>query len=205
MDNEAKVLPIDDFVEVVKKQDNDTIENEIKADGTEAKEPTKTDVVDSAEVEVKPKGEGETDIIVDDELKGDDIVDLEHAIKDKDNEPTGELIESDVVEDEDKKRDKFLAEAQDICDSADFGLNVKMPYQQGRESYRSVVFHFAKANPQFLDKKYSNLRLDSFTNELCDEVKNDMFSKIKSHKPKPIQQKHIFVDTGKGYRVMSDF
>lgn len=198
--DENKVIPLDDVIEVVKANNDENVDKEVKADEKEV-EATKTDVVDSAEVVVEPKDEGETDVVVSDDNSKDEEVIIE-ATKD---EPAGEIIESDVVEDEDKKRDAFLAEAQDICDSADYGVNVKMPYSKGRETYRSVVFRFAKTNPQFLDKKYSNLRLDTYTNELCDEVKSDMFNKIKSHKPKAVTQKGVFVDTGKGYKVMRDF
>lgn len=198
-------IQLDDIVEVVTKADSS------------AEEKVATDVVDSDvdvkdvkdDVDVKDvKDVIKDEVKADDEPKDEDIVGLNIDLPiepTEPTEPTGELIDSEVREDEDIKRDEFLSETRDICDSADYGVDVKMPMLKGRHSYRSAVFAFVKLNPQFLSKKYSNLRLDSLNNELCDEVKADMFNNIKNSKPQVKQVIGGFVETGKGYRLMENF
>lgn len=197
---EKEILPLNDIVEVV-----------LKPKETEPELPTEPQADAKAEVEPLADSENGSEKVVteiaDSENESEKVVTeiADSEVISLEAEPKAELIESDIREDEDKKRDAFLAEARDICDSADFGVSVKMPHLEGRHSYRSALYNFVKLNPQFVSKKYANLRLDSYNNELCDEVKNDIFANIAKSKP---QIKNIvkgFVDTGKGYLVMENF
>lgn len=212
---EQRILPIEDIIEVMPR-------TATKADEGE-KDEVKTAVVDSLESEVKdevkadegiekvneaePKSNNDV-VIADDEPADDDIVGLntpDSELPKHNNEIVGEVIDSDVIENEDVKRDAFLAEAREICDSADFGNEVKIPHFENRETYRSALYKFCKLNPKFVNVKYRNLRIDSYTNELCDEVKDSVFDNIKAHKPKVENVGGQWIDSGKGYRVMADF
>lgn len=200
MDNQ-KVVDLGDILpEVVLRADS------------EKPEKVETQRVDSDEPKDEPKKEEAkadegAENVNSDEPKDSDIVGLNVDLpaEPKDDEPQGELIESEVLEDDDKKRDNFWGETRDICDSADWGVDVKMPMLKGRHTYRSAVFSFAKLNPKFVDKKYSNLRLDSLTNELCDEIKQSMFSNIAKTKPNTKAIVNGFVDSGNGYKVQENF
>lgn len=90
-----------------------------------------------------------------------------------------EAIDSDEETDDDKEREKELKEMRKVCDSADANLQVKMPYINGRQTYRAVAHKFISANKGFLDKKYSNLALDSYTPELAKEVLESVYANIR--------------------------
>lgn len=90
-----------------------------------------------------------------------------------------EAIDSENETEDDKKRDSEIKEMRKVCDSADANLNVKMPFISGRQTYRAVAHKFIQANKQFVDKKYANLTLDSYTPELAKEVLENVYSNIR--------------------------
>lgn len=90
-----------------------------------------------------------------------------------------EAIDSENETDDDKEREKELKEMRKVCDSADANLNVRMPYINGRQTYRAVAHKFISANKGFLDKKYANLALDSYTPELAKEVLESVYANIR--------------------------
>ena len=91
------------------------------------------------------------------------------------------------------------------CDSAHGSLGVKMPILKGRQTMRSVVNKFVQANRVFVDSKYANLAVDSYTAELASEVLQSTLDNIRSASKKLESKKVGFVDTGKGYSTLSDF
>lgn len=217
--NERKVIPLNDIIEVVQKDlvradeetqtqkteivDSETAEpkdKEVKADEVKADEVKTDDALENIEPKAKAN---DKEVKIDNEPKDEDIVGLDAELPK--GEIESEIIDSDIVESDDKKRDEFLTQTREICDSADFGISVKIPHFENRETYRSAVYKFCKLNPKFVSDKYKNLRIDSLTNELCDEVKSSVFANIQSHKPKATQAKGQWIDTGRGYRVMVDF
>lgn len=110
-----------------------------------------------------------------------------------------EAIDSETETEDDKKRDDEIKEMRKVCDSADANLNVKMPFISGRQTYRAVAHKFVQANKQFLDKKYANLTLDSYTPELAKEVLESVYSNIR--KESKIDDKPVKVG---GYVRMPD-
>ena len=91
------------------------------------------------------------------------------------------------------------------CDSAHDSLGVKMPIFKGRQTMRSVVNKFVQANRSFVDSKYANLAVDSYTKELASEVLESTLNNIRSASSKLETKKEGFVDTGKGYSTLNDF
>lgn len=123
---------------------------------------------------------------------------VEEKVEKQDETPTkedskkaddSECIDSADETEDDKKRESELKEMRKVCDSADANLGVKMPYISGRQTYRSIAHKFIQSNKQFLDKKYANLALDSYTPELAEEVLKSVYANIaaKSSKPKEVR------------------
>ncbi len=123
---------------------------------------------------------------------------VEEKVEKQDEAPTkedskkaddSECIDSADETEDDKKRESELKEMRKVCDSADANLGVKMPYISGRQTYRSIAHKFIQSNKQFLDKKYANLALDSYTPELAEEVLKSVYANIaaKSSKPKEVR------------------
>ena len=107
---------------------------------------------------------------------------------------------------DDRLRDAELKRMRVICDSADTNLNVKMPFIAGRQTFRSVAHKFITSNKQFLNSKYANLTLDSYTPELAREVLDDVYSRIGEKAPKQVAKQELgFVDNGSGLMVKKDF
>lgn len=118
---------------------------------------------------------------------------VEPKEKDEKEEPKkaddSECIDSEDETEDDKKREDELKTMRKVCDSADANLGVKMPYISGRQTYRSIAHKFIQSNKQFLDKKYSNLALDSYTPELAKEVLQSVYENIQAKSSKPAQPK----------------
>lgn len=108
--------------------------------------------------------------------------------KDKANDE--ELVDSANETEDDKERESELKEMRKVCDSADANLGVKMPYITGRQTLRSIAHKFVTANKGFVDKKYANLALDSYTPELAKEVLQSTYANImaKSEVKEPVKQ-----------------
>ena len=112
---------------------------------------------------------------------------------------SNEAIDSENETEDDKKRDNEIKEMRKVCDSADANLGVKMPFISGRQTYRAVAHKFIQANKQFLDKKYENLALDSYTPELAKEVLQSVYGNIR--KASKLDEKQVKVG---GYIQMPD-
>lgn len=107
---------------------------------------------------------------------------------------------------DDKLRDIELRRMRTICDSADANLNVKMPFISGRQTFRSVAHKFINSNKQFLNAKFANLTLDSYTPELARDVLDSVYSAIEAKNSKPAPKRDMgFVDNGEGLMVDKDF
>ena len=132
------------------------------------------------------------------EPKNDKASKSESGDKAKAND-SDEAITSENETEDDKRRDKEIGEMRKVCDSADANLGVKMPFISGRQTYRAVAHKFIQANKQFLDKKYENLALDSYTPELAKEVLDSVYSNIR--KASKLDEKQVKVG---GYIRMSD-
>ena len=192
-----------------------TVDAEVKADEgetvtVEAKTSEAEEVKADEEVEVTHKVEEISD---EDEVeKISDEDEVEEISSDEDeveeisaDEAETEVIDSDTETDEDKSRDKAVDEMRTTCDSAHDSLGVKMPIFKGRQTMRSVVNKFVQANRSFVDSKYANLAVDSYTKELASEVLESTLNNIRSASSKLETKKEGFVDTGKGYSTLNDF
>ena len=115
------------------------------------------------------------------------------------------MIDSEVETAEDKRRDKAVDAMRAACDSAHSSLGVVMPVFNGRLTLRSAVSKFVNANRSFIDKKYSNLAVDSYTSELALEVLDSTLSNIKKESDSLKPKGTGMVDTGRGYSAQSDF
>ena len=121
------------------------------------------------------------------------------------DEAETEVIDSETETDEDKARDKAVDEMRFAYDSAHDSLGIKMPIFKGRQTMRSVVNKFVQANRSFVDSKYANLIVDSYTKELASEVLESTLNNIRSASVKLEGKKEGFVDTGSGYSTLSNF
>nr|DAG82663.1 MAG TPA: hypothetical protein [Caudoviricetes sp.] len=192
-----------------------TVDAEIKADKGETVtvEAKPAEVKADEEVEVTHKVEEITDEDEVEEISDEDEVE---EISDEDeevdeveeisaDEAETEVIDSDTETDEDKSRDKAVDEMRSTCDSAHDSLGVKMPIFKGRQTMRSVVNKFVQANRSFVDTKYANLAVDSYTKELASEVLKSTLNNIRSASDRLETKKEGFVDTGKGYSTLNSF
>ena len=201
-----------------------TVDAEVKADEgetvtVEAKTSEAEEVKADEEVEVTHKVEEISDEDEVEEISDEDEVEkisdedeVEEISSDEDeveeisaDEAETEVIDSDTETDEDKSRDKAVDEMRTTCDSAHDSLGVKMPIFKGRQTMRSVVNKFVQANRSFVDSKYANLAVDSYTKELASEVLESTLNNIRSASSKLETKKEGFVDTGKGYSTLNDF
>ena len=173
-----------------------TVDDEIKASegGTVTVKAKPAEVKADEEVEVTHKVE---------EISDEDEV--EEPVEISADEAETEVIDSDTETDEDKARDEAVDEMRSTCDSAHDSLGVKMPIFKGRQTMRSVVNKFVQANLSFVDSKYANLAVDSYTKELASEVLESTLNNIRSASNKLETKKEGFVDTGKGYSALSGF
>lgn len=117
-----------------------------------------------------------------------------------------EIIESDSVEQLDAEREELLDNMRETCDKAHPSLGVKMPHITMRETPRSIVSKFMSRNPQFVEAKYSGLRIDSMHDDLAKDVYESMKQNI-SKKSAELGAKKVygFADTARGYAVDSSF
>lgn len=142
------------------------------------------------------------------QLDSDEIADI--PISDKVEEVSADEAETEVIDsetetDEDKSRDDAVDEMRAACDSAHASLGVKMPHIKGRQTMRSVVNKFVQQNRKYLNGKYANLAVDSYTKELAKEVLADTLANIRKESAKFEDKKEGFVDTGKGYSTLQGF
>ena len=171
---------------------------------------SKTEAVDSETEAVDSKTEAvdsETKV-VDEEIEeiadsDSEIEEIEEIEEIADSET--EVIDSEVETAEDKRRDKAVDAMRAACDSAHSSLGVVMPVFNGRLTLRSAVSKFVNANRSFIDKKYSNLAVDSYTSELALEVLDSTLSNIKKESDSLKPKGTGMVDTGRGYSAQSDF
>lgn len=101
-----------------------------------------------------------------------------------------EVVDSENETEDDKERESELKKMRSVCDSADANLGVKMPYISGRQTLRSIAHKFVTANKGFVDKKYANLALDSYTPELAREVLQSVYDNIASKSETKPQVSH---------------
>lgn len=182
--------------EVMTEDSTKTVDAEIKADEGE------TVTVEAKPAEVKADEEVEVTHKVE-EISDEDEV--EEPVEISADEAETEVIDSETETDEDKSRDKAVDEMRATCDSAHDSLGVKMPIFKGRQTMRSVVNKFVQANRSFVDTKYANLAVDSYTKELASEVLESTLNNIHSASSKLETKKEGFVDTGKGYSTLNNF
>lgn len=214
---EGETVMIEDLIEAV--------DAEIKADEGETVtvEAKPAEVKADEEVEVTHKveeisDENEVEEISDEEISDEDEIeetsdeDEVEEISDGDepvaisaDEAETEVVDSETETDEDKSRDKAVDKMRSTCDSAHDSLGVKMPIFKGRQTMRSVVNKFVQANRFFVDSKYANLAVDSYTKELASEVLESTLNNIRSASSRLETKKEGFVDTGKGYSTLNDF
>jgi len=179
-------------VEVKKDEETPTkTEAEVKKD---EETPTKTEVEvkkdeetpTKTEVEVKkdefgpkhhsqPSADSEDVEILDSEDV--EILDSEDVeILDTEDE---EILISENEEVDDKERETTLDSMREVVDGAHPSLKVRMPHIVGRETKRSVVSKFISRNRAFVSPKYANIRIDSMTSELADDILKSTFENIK--------------------------
>ena len=191
-----------------------TVDAEIKADEGETVtvEAKPAEVKADEEVEVTHKVEEISDESEVEEISDEDEVEeisdeseVEEPVEISADEAETEVIDSETETDEDKSRDKAVDEMRTTCDSAHDSLGVKMPIFKGRQTVRSVVNKFVQANRSFVDTKYANLAVDSYTKELASEVLESTLNNIRLASSKLETKKEGFVDTGKGYSTLNNF
>ena len=95
------------------------------------------------------------------------------------NDNEAEFINSDYEEQDDNLRNDALQKMRTICDSVHPSLKIKMPFIENRETPRSVITKFIKSNNVYVSPKYENIRMDSLTTELANDILNDTISNIK--------------------------
>ena len=187
------------------KADGEDKPADVKADGEDKPADVKADGEDKPE-QVDDNGDDIPVVDGEDVEILDDGVGTEHHSQPAIDEDA-EYIDSEDEEELDEERNELLAEMRDVCDKAHPSLKVKMPHISQRETPRSVVSKFMRRNPSFVDAKYSQLKLDSMSEELARDVFNSMKSSIaqKSGSLGASTKKFGFVQTAKGYAVDSNF
>ena len=176
-----------------------TVDAEIKADEGE------TVTVEAKPAEVKADKEVEVTHKVEEVSDEDEVEEINEVEEISADEAETEVIDSETETDEDKARDKAVDEMRFAYDSAHDSLGIKMPIFKGRQTMRSVVNKFVQANRSFVDSKYANLIVDSYTKELASEVLKSTLNNIRSASVKLEGKKEGFVDTGNGYSTLSNF
>ena len=168
---------------------------------------SKTEAVDSetkvVDEEIEEIADSDSEIEEIEEIADSEIEEIEEIEEIADSET--EVIDSEVETAEDKRRDKAVDAMRAACDSAHSSLGVVMPVFNGRLTLRSAVSKFVNANRSFIDKKYSNLAVDSYTSELALEVLDSTLSNIKKESDSLKPKGTGMVDTGRGYSAQSDF
>ena len=197
VDKETKV--VDEETKVVD-EETKVVDEETKAVDEETK------AVDGSEIEEIADDDSEIEEIADDDSEIEEIVDDDSEIEEiaADSDDT-EVIDSEIETSEDKARDKAVDAMRATCDSAHSSLGVVMPVFKSRQTLRSAVNKFVIANRSFVDSKYSNLAVDSYTSELALEVLNSTLSNIKKESDSLKPKGSGMVDTGRGYSTQSDF
>ena len=180
---------------------------EVKADEEVESKPVEVKADEEVEVTHKVEEISDEDKVeeISDEDEVEEISDEDEVEEISADEAETEVIDSDTETDEDKTRDKAVDEMRAACDSAHDSLGVKMPIFKGRQTMRSVVNKFVQVNRAFVDSKYANLAVDSYTKELASEVLKSTLSNIRSESDKLETKKEGFVDTGNGYSTLSNF
>lgn len=135
-----------------------------------------------------------------------DSIDSDKIEEVADEDAETEVVDSEAICDEDKCRERAVDAMQKAVDSAHESLGVKMPHIEGRQTLRSATWKFLKMNRRFVSAKYKNLAVDSFTNELADDVLNDTFKNIEAESEK-LGSKKVkgWNDSGKGYSTYFGF
>lgn len=156
--------------------------------------PQAEDAEPAPKAEVKDDEEGETlEIITNDS----EVDELENAA---------------FVTDEDEAREAVINEINEIADSADRSLNVKVPFIDARISKNNVIGKFLSLNKHLLNKKYHSV-VDSGKSEVYSPLLNDMLNNVKANikamseaRATKARSRGIgFVDTGKGYFADASF
>ena len=179
---------------------------EVKADEEVEVTHKVEEISDEDEVEEISDEDEAEEISDEDEIEEiSDEDEIEEPVEVSADEAETEVIDSETETDEDKSRDEAVDEMRSTCDSAHDSLGVKMPIFKGRQTMRSVVNKFVQANLSFVDSKYANLAVDSYTKELASEVLESTLNNIRSASNKLETKKEGFVDTGKGYSALSGF
>lgn len=181
-DSEKIQTPIQEIAD-----DESVLEIEISADSDgEGGEPEKVTVGDEAQVQAEP-------------------------VEVADEEVLEEVIDEEFLTEEDIEREAVLNEINEIADSADRSLNVKIPFIDKRSTKSAVAGKFLSLNKHLLDKKYhslidSGIKLDSrLYDNMIGSVKQKakILTKLKSSKSPA--KSFGFVDSGKGYLTDKEF
>lgn len=128
-------------------------------------------------------------------------------------EPKAEIecVDDEALTEDDIAREAVLNEINEIADSADRSLNVKVPFIDTRATKNGVISKFLSLNKHLLNQKYHSL-VDSdvkisgeLYNSMLDDVKRNVKAQTKAQADKAKSVMVGFVDTGKGYFADASF
>lgn len=166
--------------------------------------------VDEAEVETEAEAkvadsDDETLVV----LEVADKADAE-PVKVEASEAT-EVVDDDAITPDDIAREAVLDEINEIADSADKSLNVRVPFIDVRATKNAVIGKFLSLNKHLLSKKYHSL-VDcdialngDMYNAMLDNVKVNVSALTKAQADKAMARAVGFVDSGKGYYADVNF
>lgn len=210
IDNEH--LPILNAKETTKVEEvaKTTADADVVDDADEVDETTESveDVVDDAD-EVVVSDDEVIEIADDDEAEDVDLEVIETQESTDDADVIDEeIIESDEVTAEDRAREKLIDSLNEICDSAHTSLGIKMPYIKKRETTLSIANKFINLNKHLVDKKFQSVingKLDNMNAELCKDFIASINNRVKSMSASLGKRATGTVDTGRGYKLDSNF
>lgn len=145
-----------------------------------------------------PKAENKAEVADDEALKVEPKAEIE-------------CVDDEALTEDDIAREAVLNEINEIADSADRSLNVKVPFIDTRATKNGVIGKFLSMNKHLLNQKYHSL-VDSdvkisgeLYNSMLDDVKRNVKAQTKAQANKAKSVMVGFVDTGKGYFADASF
>lgn len=169
----------------------------VATDDDESKAVLEIEVADNDSGEA-PKAENKAEVADDETLKVEPKADIE-------------CVDDEALTEDDIAREAVLNEINEIADSADRSLNVKVPFIDTRATKNGVIGKFLSMNKHLLNQKYHSL-VDSdvkisgeLYNSMLDDVKSNVKSLTKAQADKAKSVMVGFVDTGKGYFADASF
>lgn len=164
--------------------------------------------------EATKTAEPEVDVVATDDDESKAVLEIEVAddetLKVEPKEVT-ECVDDEALTEDDIAREAVLNEINEIADSADRSLNVKVPFIDTRATKNAVIGKFLSLNKHLLNKKYHSL-VDSdvqisgeLYGSMLDDVKENVKSLTQAQANKAKSSIVGFVDTGKGYYADASF